>query len=132
MRVHQESAARHEAAAALCATRSEPEWAQLERRCAMLERAYAQLEARRMDLERSRSRFRDRPDEDHAKRQERAKRPEAAVEERRVADRAGRAEQRARSHASEWLELAIGERKPGQWRPGDPRSVQRSRGQIGR
>jgi hypothetical protein len=53
--MHEESAARHEAAAALWATRHEPERADFERRCAALERDLSELELRRMRLEQKRA-----------------------------------------------------------------------------
>jgi hypothetical protein len=50
--VHEQSAARHEAAAAVWEERGDAEWAAFERRCAKLEREAAQLEAARIDLSR--------------------------------------------------------------------------------
>jgi hypothetical protein len=50
MRLHQESAKRHEAAAVLRDTSHEGKRAEFERRCARIEREAAQLDAHRVDL----------------------------------------------------------------------------------
>ena len=55
MRLHEESAQRHEAAAALWDTRHEANRAEFERRCARIEREVARLEADRAELERLRA-----------------------------------------------------------------------------
>ena len=49
--VHEESAARHEAAAAMWEEWGDAEWAEFERRCAKLERQWARLEADRSNLQ---------------------------------------------------------------------------------
>jgi hypothetical protein len=63
MRRHQDSAQRHEAAAALWDERHEPERAEFERRCAQIEREAAQLDADRLKLERLRASWLAQPDE---------------------------------------------------------------------
>ena len=55
MRLHEESAQRHEAAAALWDTRHEAKRAEFERRCARIEREAARLDADRAKLERLRA-----------------------------------------------------------------------------
>ncbi len=55
MRVHEESAQRHEAAAVLWDNRDQAERADFERRCAHIEREAAQLDAERSELERLRA-----------------------------------------------------------------------------
>jgi len=62
MRVHEESAQRHEAAAALWDTRREAKRAEFERGCARIERAAAQLDADRSELERLRAGWLTQPD----------------------------------------------------------------------
>lgn len=62
MRLHQETAQRHEAAAALWDTRREADRAEFERRCARIEGEAAQLDADRAELERLRTTGLARPD----------------------------------------------------------------------
>jgi hypothetical protein len=58
MRIHEESAQRHEVAAALWDTRHDAKRAEFERRCARIEREAAQLDADRSELARLRANWR--------------------------------------------------------------------------
>ena len=95
MRLHEESAQRHEAAAALWDTRHDAKRAEFERRCAGIEREAARLEADRAELERLRATGRahrdaaERAEIDHLtgeieRRSARLRADDAALEQERV------------------------------------------------